>query len=94
MVLTAYYIQKIKRGRERKKQNKWGCSVHMAKRELQHKRHQPEITACGWTACRGEKHQPFGAGAGRKPCGERENAADLGERLSGSGPAGAAHRRW
>ena len=67
----------------------------MAKRESQHKRHQPEIAACGRTACRGEKHQSFGAGTGQKPCDERENAAgDLGERLSNSGLAGADGRWW
>lgn len=31
-------------------------------RESQHKHHQPEITGCGWTAWRGEKHQPLGGG--------------------------------
>lgn len=77
------------------KAKQMGLLCTYGQRESQHKHHQPEITACGWTACRGEKHQPFGAAAGQKPHGERENAGgDLGERWSGSGTAGAEGRRW
>lgn len=41
-------VSRRQRGRERKK--KKVVSVHMAKKELQHK---PEMTVCGWAACRG-----------------------------------------
>lgn len=54
------------RGRERKRKNERGVSMYMTKRELQRK---PEITACGWAAGQGGKHQPLGAGTGQKPSG-------------------------
>lgn len=68
--------------RQRQKQNKWGCSVQMAERELQHKPHQPEITATDGLPA-GERNPALRAGAGQNPPGQGESPArGLEERLS------------